>query len=110
MKILFLSLLCFGCAGSFEEAARPNLRLSTVVPAPSRDQCQALDTAHRNWSASAEASGFVAGATGIATIPVKSDTGRIILASGTVLAGAWAVFSTTEASGAATSWARDCSK
>jgi hypothetical protein len=95
-----------GCAGSFEETRG---RLAVGATPPSQ-RCIDLDAAHRHWASSAQASGLLAGAAGISSLPLRkeSEAAQIGVAAGSLAAAAWSVFSVTESSGAAESWAREC--
>lgn len=107
--LILLVLSSVACAGTFEEAGKPRVALGTAAPVPGPATCSSLDTEHRNWSASAEASMVLSGAAGLVSIPVpSSDNGaRIGLVSGAVASAAWGAFSEVEANGTATSYVAD---
>lgn len=106
--MLVLAFVLAGCAGPFEEtrAARTSAR---AAAAPPSSRCVELDNRYASWGAIAKGAVVVSGASGIATVPAKSDglkTGLAITSVAAAALGASAIF-VSEA--AATSWARECS-
>lgn len=104
---LALAFALSGCAGSFEEARAPHIKLGAP---PLSERCQSLDSMHRTWGAGAKGSGFLAGMSGLATIPDESKEARIGLAAGAVAMGAVAVTSVFVSEDAATSFVRECTQ
>jgi hypothetical protein len=104
---LGIVLLLSGCAGSFEES-RGHVRVG--VPPELVQRCAALDDQHRTWGAIEKGSAFLAGASGLAVIPVQDETARVALASGAVVAGGTAVVSGFVSQDAAVAWSRECSQ
>jgi len=72
--------------------------------------CASLDTTHRTWGAVAKFSGVVAGAGGLATLPIDSDqkTLRTSVAISALLVGGLAAASVYVEQDAAGAYARDC--
>jgi hypothetical protein len=107
--ITLIALCLGGCSGSFEEAAKPRFALS---PTPARDatRCASLDDGHRTWGGVAKGSAVLAGASGVAVIPIPSDdkTARISVAGGAVAAAALAAASMFVSDDFATAWSREC--
>lgn len=108
MLVLLVTLLATGCAGRFEEARGPSVRLGASPELSAR--CISLDDGRRAWGGTAKGSGFLAGATGIAMIPVHDARAEVGLAIGTVALGATAVTSVFVAESLGESWARECSQ
>jgi hypothetical protein len=103
-----LALVLTGCAGSFEEARL--VRHGNVAAAPPSQRCVSLDSQHRAWGAVAKGAAFASGASGLATIPVRSDAARDALAVGSVIAGITAATSVYVAEDTAAAWARECAQ
>ena len=101
-------ILLPSCAGSFEEARGPSVRIGVAPELTNR--CASLDDTHRTWGGIEKGSAFFAGASGLAIIPVKDETGRIVLASGAVAMSGTAVVSAFVSQDAATAWSRECAK
>lgn len=103
-----VALALEGCGGTFEEAAR------TATPkakaSPPSDRCIQLDDRHASWGLVAKGSAFGAGASGIATIPPKSEEAKAGLAIASVVFGVIAASASFASDAAATSWARECSQ
>jgi hypothetical protein len=106
---LGVPVLALGCAGSFEEARGPSIRLGASPELSAR--CDSLDNRHRDWGAVAKGSAVVAGGVGaVAAIPDVDKTARIAVAGTGLGFAALAAFSVFESEGAATSWAAECAK
>jgi len=88
-------LVATGCAGSFEEARVAGIQARAVSSqkAPT-DYCQGLDSQRRWWGGIGQGSALLAGAQGLATIPVKNDRAELGLAIGTATVAAGAVVAT----------------
>ena len=109
--LVLVMLFLGGCAGRFEEARIAGRAARLQAPAaPPTPYCLSLDSEHRTWDAIAKGGAVIAGAEGLAAIPIDDKTGRIVLAGGTVLAAAVTAVAVAVSDGAATSWARDCSQ
>ena len=111
LVLLLGALTLSGCAGTFEEArlAGP-AAAAPAVPSPSDvAYCRELDSSRTTWGAVAKGSAALAGASGLATLPVDSERGRLALGGATLAVGAVSVVAVyvSEAQGAA--WVRDCS-
>lgn len=113
--------MCFGCAGSFELSrvagaesrgvARTQVTYkagTTAVPIDPK-RCQSLDDEHQTWTALAKGGAALTGAEGLTLIPVDDKGARIGLAIGAAVAAAFTAFAVSEADGAASSWAKECS-
>ena len=73
-------------------------------------RCEQLDDRRMWWGGLAKGAAVVAGASGIATLPVKdSEEARIGLAVGALGAATVAAVAIAVEEGAASSWARECS-
>ena len=109
LTILFALTLC-GCAGSFEEAAKPRLAMHAAAAPRDAARCASLDDGHRAWSAVAKGSAFLASGSGLSVIPIPSDekTARIAVASGAVVAAGLAAVSVFVADDFAAAWSREC--
>lgn len=117
---LLLSITCtqMACTASFEEARLAGLQGSAnkaqaeTTDKITRDDaaCQKLDNEHRWWGGAVVGSAVITGASGIATIPVQSDAGRITLASIGIVFAAGAAISKFEDSAVSSAWARQCSE
>lgn len=96
-----------GCGGTFEEAriASPKMKA-----APASERCIELDDRHASWGTVAKGAAFGAGASGLATIPAKSDELKTVLAITSVGVGVLAASASFASDAAATSWARECSQ
>lgn len=108
--VLLLGLLAtVGCSGTFNEAqlVERQHRL-TATPAPSA-RCIQLDERHATWGAIAKGAAVMAGASGLATIPVHDQGARIAIGSGVVVAGTLAASAVFVSEAAAESWVRECS-
>lgn len=81
--LLVLSLSCAACA-----APRHYQRaFASPAGAPPAPDCDALDAAKFRWLIVSAASGAVAGAGGLATLPVTSTTGKDVLAGAALSVG-----------------------
>lgn len=104
------ALTLTGCAGTFEEARLAGAKAPTAATSPSDvSYCRELDSSRTTWGAVAKGSAALAGASGLATLPVDSERGRLALGGATLAVGAVSVVAVyvSEAQGAA--WVRDCS-
>jgi hypothetical protein len=102
-----LPVLALGCAGSFEEAQSPGVRLK--LSAVQSAECHSLDNQRIAWDATGKTSAALAGASGLAMIPWGDDkTARTALAGGIVAAGAVAVGAEVVAQGKGAAWVREC--
>lgn len=105
------ALTLSGCAGTFEEARiAGHAAAAPAAPSPSDvAYCRDLDGSRTTWGAIAKGSAALAGASGLATLPVDSERGRLALGGATLAVGAVSVVAVyvSEAQGAA--WVRDCS-
>jgi hypothetical protein len=106
VMVVLLALSTFGCGGSFEEARNPKI---TMGAAPQSERCASLDDTKRFWGGGSKFMGALGGGAGIAIIPVKDETGRIVLASSAAGLAAAAIGAGFISDDAATSWARECS-
>ena len=108
--VLFASLTQTACAASFEEA---RLASSTATrKAATRDdiECKSIDRRHRIWGGIEYGALAATGASGLSTIPIDNDTGRIALAvTALVFVGAAAV-SKFEDGEATKAWASQCTE
>ncbi|HEX4334676.1 MAG TPA: hypothetical protein VH062_02115 [Polyangiaceae bacterium] len=110
MLVLLAALVAItGCAGSFEEAAKPRMMLGTAAPPRDQHHCDSLDSDHQLFTRAAWADGIVSGGTGVAAGIVSDKGWRIGLASTAGAFAALAVAATKFSSDAATEWAQDCS-
>jgi hypothetical protein len=110
----------FGCAGSLQqshlEGSPTRASLVATNPVGSVERCQRLDTQHRNWVTIAAVAGFLGGSSGIASLAIEEGKNPSLadrnwergLAVSTLAVGAAGVAATYEASGVATTWAREC--
>ena len=105
------ALTLTGCAGTFEEARLAGAPASApAAPSPADvAYCRDLDSSRTTWGAVAKGSAALAGASGLATLPVDSERGRLALGGATLAVGAVSVVAVyvSESKGAA--WVRDCS-
>jgi hypothetical protein len=110
--LLLLAMLSpLGCAVSFEEArlAGPAPR-SSAAPAAQADYCRSLDNERMTWGAIAKGSAVLSGASGVSTIPVEDDGGKIALAATSTGLAALAVVAFYVEEGKGEAWVRDCSQ
>lgn len=99
------AILAIGCGGTFEEARRPSVQIGAAPPSP---RCISLDDQHALYGGAAKFSAALAGASGLAAIPVKDEKAQLALGiSSAVLAGV-AVGTAFISDAKATSWAREC--
>lgn len=113
-----LALLAVGClvpfstacvaSGSFEEAQSQQSIAASQAEGPSK-YCQRIDSGHRTWGMVSKGSMFLAGGSGIATVPVQNDDQELALAATTAGMATLAVISTFASEDFAEDWARDCS-
>ena len=96
-----------GCAGSFEEARLAGKSPSAVAAYVPSLRCTKLDNAHRAWGFAAVAGTSLAGASGLATIPVDNEA-RPYTAGATVVLAAGALGAKFVEDDYATAWAREC--
>jgi len=77
---------------------------------PSGYNCADLDAQHRAWGGVAKFSGVLAGAGGIATLPLPEDdkAARITIATTALVLGGLAAASVYIAEDAAGTWAKEC--
>ena len=112
-KLIPLALLCCSCAGSLEQArlegvaARRGLPPGAVGSAPS-ERCQSLDDTHRYAGGAATTAAFLAGAEGLATVPVEDSNARMWLALGIAVTGAAAAGAWWVAEDAEYRWNMEC--
>jgi hypothetical protein len=104
-----------GCAGSLEESrtAGMNARRAGAADAKasSPERCQALDNRHQLAGMVGKGAAVLAGASGLAAIPVDDPDQRGLragLAIGSVTAAAVAAGALFVSEAAADSWAREC--
>lgn len=107
--LLLMVLGLPSCAASLEEAKLagldPQARAASVPPS---ERCQSLDSQRRTWGAIGKGAGVLAGASGLAAIPVDDKTARIGLAAGTVAAGTVAIVGIWVSEDAGDAWVREC--
>ncbi len=108
--LLFLALLAFGltgCAGTFEEA-----RLVAASPESKLDvgYCRKLEDRRITWGAVGKGSALLAGASGLATLPVESSDTRLAVGGAALGAGVIAAASVYVSEQAGEAWVRDCSR
>lgn len=103
------ALTLTGCATQFEEARLAGAPASAAPSPADIAYCRDLDSSRTTWGAVAKGSAALAGASGLATLPVDSERGRLALGGATLAVGAVSVVAVyvSEAQGAA--WVRDCS-
>ena len=107
---ILVALCMSGCVGSLEEAklaGRPQGPMSVSQPSK---YCQSIDNKRQTWTALAEGAGVLSGGSGLVSIPVSDAAERSAIMAGSVALGAFAIISTAIATGASTTWARDCSQ
>lgn len=99
-SILLFAFLSVGCSA----------QLAPRAPFVPSDRCTSLDSEHRTWGAIAKFGGVVAGAGGIATLPIDSDKKelRATVAISALAIGALAAAAVYIEQDAASSYARDC--
>ncbi len=99
---LLIAFLTVGCTG----------QLAPRAPFVPSNRCESLDATHRTWGAIAKFGGVVAGAGGIATLPIDSDekTLRGSVAISALAVGALAAAAVYIEQDAASSYARDCAE
>ncbi len=111
LVVLLGALTLSGCATTFEEARLAGAPAAApAAPSPADvAYCRELDSSRTTWGAVAKGSAALAGASGLATLPVDSERGRLALGGATLAVGAVSVVAVyvSEAQGAA--WVRDCS-
>lgn len=107
---ILATALSAGCAGSLDSARTGGLELrltpTKVQPSP---YCVSLDERHALFGGVAKGAAILAGAAGLASLPVDDDAVRLSLAIGALAAGSVAASSVFVAENAADRWARDCS-
>jgi hypothetical protein len=101
MKLLalFVLLACVGCTAPLAQPSHTPTQM-----------CASLDATHRTWGAVAKFSGVVAGAGGLATLPIDSDEKalRASVAISALLIGGLSAASVYVEQDAAGAYARDC--
>lgn len=112
LRSLTLLLALFavtGCATTFDEARLAGAPRAAATTPADVAYCRELDSSRTTWGAVAKGSAALAGASGLATLPVDSERGRLALGGATLAVGAVSVVAVyvSESKGAA--WVRDCS-
>lgn len=108
LAALLLALALPGCAGSFEEARGPHVRMGVSPELVAR--CQTLDDRKTFWGGGAKFGAALSGASGLAAIPVENKDARLALALSSATMAGVAVAAGYVSDSASTSWARECSK
>jgi hypothetical protein len=109
LRALACAALLIGCGGHFEEARGPR-SITIGAPAPALvARCISLDDREAFYGGTAKGSAALAGASGIAAVPVSDERGRVALGISSAVLAAVAVTTGFIAESAATSWARECS-
>ena len=109
LLLMIAALSLTACAGTFEEArlVQPE---RPVAAAREAGRCTELDDQHRLWGAVGKGSAVLAGASGLATIPIDSREGEIGLAAGAVGTAALAATAVYLSESAAESYVRECTE
>jgi len=109
--MLFLLVLPIGCGGHFEEARGPR---SVTVGAPSPElfaRCVSLDDREAFYGGTAKGTAALAGASGLAMVPVSDDHAKLALGVSSAFLAAVAVTTGFIAESAATSYVSEgCAK
>lgn len=103
--VLGLVVTLSGCAGSFEAARGPSLKIGASPPSA---RCMQLDDRQQFYGGSAKMAAVLSGGTGLATIATDDKTARLALAISAGVLGAVAAGAGFVQQGAATSWAAEC--
>jgi hypothetical protein len=114
MLVAIMALLLPACAGSLQSAADSSVAGAVRLPdgsltADSRERCEQLSDRAQLWGGVSRGSAVLAGAQGIATIPVTSHDAQVALAIGAAVAATSAATASYLESSSAESWARECS-
>jgi hypothetical protein len=111
--LTLLSLVLFGCAGSFEEARLAGPPPRSSVPSKSAaqdDYCRGLDNERMTWGAISKGAAALSGASGVSAIPVEGEDAKVALAVTSTGLAALAVVSFYVEEGKGEAWVRDCSQ
>lgn len=102
-------LWCLAATAGLQAAClgppKPAAALATYTE-QDKERCESFRTSHNAWAGVAAAGGVVAGAGGLATIPLESDAGKGGVAAATIAVGALAATGAILASNYADDYAK----